>query len=142
MASASAVRRGRFAQTAWGGDAEYSSGHYIVRFETILSDWQLPVAAAPDGRLPLRALSLSLEGRYKLTPRIFTAARFGHLGFSEIDGSTHRDSWDAPVTRVEVGGGYAIQRNLTLKVSFQHNERSAGRVTRLNTVSSQIVFWF
>ena len=33
-----------------------------------------------------------------------------------------------PVTRLEVGGGYSIQRNLLLKLSFQHNTRDGGRV--------------
>ena len=32
------------------------------------------------------------------------------------------------MTRVEVGGGYSIQRNLLLKLSFQHNTRDGGRL--------------
>ena len=67
---------------------------------------------------PLSAVSTSVEGRYKLRPDFYVAARFDHLGFSEVTGTTGTQPWDAPVTRIEVGGGYSIQRNLLLKVSY------------------------
>jgi len=144
-ASQSAVgerHNGDFTQTAWGGDIEYSRGYYLVRFETIVSDWTLPAVRAPliDG--PLRALATSVEGRYKIAPGLYAAARLDHLGFSEIGGTARRDTWDAPVTRVEVGGGYSIQRNLVFKVSYQHNTRKGGRVQTLNLPAAQLVFWF
>jgi hypothetical protein len=45
------------------------------------------------------------------------------------------------VTRVELGGGYALQRNLMLKLAAQHNLRSATR--RVSTMAAaQIVYWF
>ncbi len=51
--------------------------------------------------------------------------------------------WDAPVTRVEVGGGYSIQRNLLLKGSFQYDRRDGGRLqSRAHLVAAQLVFWF
>jgi len=133
---------GDFTQTAWGGDIEYSRDYYLVRFETILSDWTVPVVRAPVVDVPLRALATSLEGRYKIAPGLYAAARFDHLGFSEISGTLKRDTWDAPVTRIEVGGGYSIQRNLILKLSFQHNTRGGGRVPMLNLAAAQLVFWF
>ena len=43
---------------------------------------------------------------------------------------TRTAEWDAPVTRVEVGGGYSLLRNLLLKASFQHNTRQGGRTDR------------
>ena len=57
-----------FTQTAWGGDAEYSRGYYLVRFEAIVSDWRLPLVRTPAIDLPLRAVSTSIEGRYKIQP--------------------------------------------------------------------------
>ena len=64
-----------FVQTAVGADAEYSRDYYLVRIETILSDWTEPTIVAP-----LRALATSVEGRYKLRPGLYAAARFDHLG--------------------------------------------------------------
>jgi hypothetical protein len=90
----------------------------------------------------LRALATYVEGRYKILPGLYAAARADHLGFSEITGSRGPRTWDAPVTRIEIGGGYSIQRNLLLKMSWQHNVRDGGRVTRLNLGAAQIVYWF
>jgi plastocyanin len=54
---------------------------------------------------------------------LYAAARLDHLGFSTITGAAGAASWEAPVSRVEVGGGYSIVRNLQLKLSFQRNNR-------------------
>ena len=86
--------------------------------------------------------SQSAEGRYKIRPGLYAAGRVDHLGFSDITGTTRRDPWDAPVTRVEVGGGYSPQRNVELKLSFQRNTRSAGRVRNMTIGAAQLVFWF
>ncbi len=133
---------GDFDQTAFGGDVEYSRGYYIVRFETILSRWTLPVVRAPFLDDPLSALGTSLEGRYKIRPGLYAAARLDHLGFSEVTGSQIRTTWDAPVTRIEVGGGYSLQRNLLLKVSFQHDARGTVRVPSQSLTAAQLVYWF
>lgn len=132
----------RFTQTAWGADVEYSRDYYLVRFETILSDWRIPLVRAPQIRLPLRAASASLEGRYKIRPGLYAAARIDRLGFSQITGSTRTDTWEAPVHRVEAGGGYSIQRNLVLKLTYQHNTRQTTRASRVNAAAAQLVYWF
>jgi hypothetical protein len=132
-----------FTQTAWGADAEYSHGYYLVRFETIVSAWRVPTIRTPVIDEPLRALSTSLEGRYKIVPGLYAAARVEHLGFSDLVGSTSTLPWDAPVTRAEVGAGYSIQRNLLLKISYQHNTRDGGVLRRVeNLGAGQLVFWF
>jgi hypothetical protein len=46
------------------------------------------------------------------------------------------------VTRVEIGGGYSLQRNLLLKIAYQYNIRDAGAVHNLGLVTSQLHFWF
>jgi len=136
-------RAGDFTQTAWGADVEYSRGYYLLRFETIVSDWQLPTVRAPALDRPLRALSTSIEGRYKIRPGLFAAARVDHLGFSDVAGTLITEPWDAPVTRVEVGGGYSIQRNLQVKLSYQYNRRDGGPLEPLaHLKAAQLVFWF
>jgi hypothetical protein len=133
---------GRFTQTAFGADAEYSRHHYLVRFETVVSDWRVPLVAAPAIDRPLRAVSTLVEGRYKIRPGLYAAARFDHLGFSQLAGTDRVDDWEAPVTRVEIGGGYSLLRNLLFKASFQRNLREAGRTAQLNLGAAQVVFWF
>ncbi len=133
---------GEFTQTAWGGDVEYSRDYYLVRAESVFSRWKVPEVGAPVIDVPLGALASYVEGRYKIRPGLYAAARVDHLGFSEVTGSRGTLTWDAPVTRIEIGGGYSIQRNLLLKVSYQHNTRDGGRVTKLNLGSAQLVYWF
>lgn len=131
-----------FTQTAWGGDIEYSRGYYLVRAETIWSEWKVPALGAPVIDTPLRALSTYVEGRYKVRPGLYVAARLDHLGFNDIVGSAGPQSWEAPVTRVEVGGGYSLLRNLLVKLSVQRNTRDGGRVTNATLASAQVVYWF
>ena len=133
-------QNGHFTQSAWGADVEFSRGYYLVRAEGILSSWTVPIFSAPLITNPLRSGSISVEGRYKIHPGLYMAARVDHLGFSEIAGTLRTTGWDAPVTRAEVGGGYLLQRNLQLKVSYQHNHREGGRVVNLQ--AAQLVFWF
>jgi hypothetical protein len=99
--------------------------------------WTLPTIPGP-----LVATGGWIEGRYKFHPRFYGAARLDHLGFSSITGTTRTADWDAPVTRIELGGGFLLQRNLQLKASFQRNTREGGRVTNLKIGSAQVVFWF
>jgi hypothetical protein len=133
---------GEFTQTAFGADVEYSRDYYLVRAETVFSQWKVPAVAAPVIDVPLRALGTYVEARYKIMPGLYAAARADHLGFSEVTGSFGPRTWDAPVTRIEIGGGYSIMRNLLVKVSDQYNTRDGGRVTKLNLVAAQIVYWF
>lgn len=137
QSAASTLMAGDFVQSAIGADAEYSRDYYLLRVEAIRSSWTLPTIDDP-----LDALAVSVEGRYKFHPRVYAAARYDHLGFSTITGLTRTGTWDAPVARVEAGGGYLLRRNLQLKASFQRNARDGGRVAHLKLAAIQAVFWF
>ena len=135
-------RADEFTQRAWGADVEYSRNYYLVRFESIVSAWRLPTVREPAVDT-LHAVSTSVEGRYKITPGFYAAARIDHLGFSDLVGTQTTAPWDAPVTRVEIGAGYSIMRNLQLKASVQHNSRDGGRLARRARLGAmQLVFWF
>jgi hypothetical protein len=134
-------RQPAFIQRAWGMDVEYSRDHFVARAEGILSDWRLPAVGTPRIEDRLRAWSVSAEGRYAFWPGAFAGGRYDYLGFSGLQGTATRLSWDAPVTRVEIGGGYYVQRNLVGKVTYQHNRRDAG-VRHLGIWSVQAQYWF
>lgn len=133
------------AQRTLGVDAEYSRDHWIVRGEVLRSTWDMPGVASPAEALDLTATSGWLEGRYRLTPRFYVAARADRLTFSRIRGTLFNGSptpWDAPVSRIEAGGGWYLQRNLVARAVVQRNWRDAGRQRRRTFVSGQILFWF
>jgi hypothetical protein len=134
-----------FTQTALGGDLELSHGYYLLRVESILSAWRLPVVRTPALTQPLRALSTSVEGRYRIRPGFYAAARFDHIGFNDLTGTRATQPWDAPVSRVEVGAGYSLVRNLLLKASVQDNVRHGYQgpgERRGRYGETQIVWWF
>ena len=106
------------------------------------------MAKEPSLELPIDSVSTSVEGRYKIMPGLYVAARIDRLVFSDVAGTTRTLPWDAPVSRIEVGAGFSLQRNLLLKASFQHNSRDltvgdpsfvAGSA-QLGAV--QLVYWF
>lgn len=133
------------AQRTLGVDAEYSRDHWIVRGEVLRSTWDMPGVASPAEALDLTATSGWLEGRYRLTPRFYVAARADRLTFSRIRGTLFNGSptpWDAPVSRIEAGGGWYLQRNLVARAVVQRNWRDAGRQRRRTFVSGQLLFWF
>lgn len=136
----------RFPQEAFGFDAEYSRDYWLVRGEFVRSRWRLPALSSPFIGDPLDATAAFVEARYRFTPRLFAAARLDGLTFSRISGekffSGVATTWDAPVGRVEVGGGVYIQRNLIVRAVVQRNWRDGGFIHKRTFVSGQIAFWF
>jgi hypothetical protein len=131
-----------YPQTAFGADAEYSRDHWLVRGELVWSRWDMPFVWPPH-EANLDALGTWIEGRYRLTPRIYVAARVDRLGFSRLEVSTGlTPTWDAPVTRVEGDTGYYIRRNLVARFAVQYNDRDGGRVHHRTFYSGQLAYWF
>jgi hypothetical protein len=135
-----AIDADEFLQTAYGLDVEYSRGYWLIRAEGVWSGWEIPSIGGPWVSGPLRARALSVEGRYKLVPGLYAAARVDHLGFNRMQAM--EVTWDAPVLRVEAGGGFHIRRNLLAKAVYQYNRRDGGRMRSLDVVAGQLLFWF
>lgn len=136
---------GSLTQSAIGADFEYSQGHWIVRGEAMWSSWRLPTISAPFLDAPLRAWGTTVEGRYTLTPRVYVAARADRLDFSSVTGTRfdgHPTSWDIPVTRVEGGVGYSLNRNVIIKLAYQQNWRNDRLDRRTRFVAAQLLYWF
>jgi len=132
----------RAQQVAFGADAEYSAGPFLVRGEAIRSSWRLPEFGALQLDEPLTTISSLLEGRYKISPGLYVAARGERLDFSKIRGERGVAEWDAQTWRFEGGAGCSITRNVIVKGSFQRNGRDGGRVRRDTLVAGQVVYWF
>jgi hypothetical protein len=138
------ARSRSYSQRALGLDAEYSRAHWLVRGEVVWSGWQMPfVQQTQTHRLDARGVWI--EGRYRVSPRLFVAARTDRLDFSRISGTIFNGipiTWDAPVERVEVGLGWYLLRNLVGRVIVQRNWRDGGRVRSRTYVSGQLAYWF
>jgi hypothetical protein len=135
-----AIDADTFLQRAFGLDVEYSRDYWLVRAEGVWNGWDVPAIREPWVTGPLRARALSVEGRYKLWPGLYAAARVDHLGFNRLRGMAV--DWEAPVVRVEAGGGYYVRRNLIAKAVYQHNRRDAGFRRSHDVAAAQLLFWF
>ncbi len=133
---------GRFHQQTWGADGEYSVGHLLARAELVTARWRLPAIGTAPIDEPLRSTGLSVEGRYRLAPGITTAVRVDRLWFSQLRGSYEELPWDAPVTRVEAGVAWSATRNLIVRGSVQHNDRTRGNVRSSTLPALQVTLWF
>lgn len=141
-ASDAAGANGRDRQRVYGADVEYARAHWLVRADTVVSTWDIPTPRAPRLTAPVRAVATEIEGRYTVRAGLYVAARVDHLAFSVITTRRGMTGWEAPVTRVETGAGYAVQRNLHLRASVQRNTRDGGRVTHSVLPSVQLLYWF
>jgi hypothetical protein len=131
----------QYSQRAFGADAEYSRDHWLVRTEAISSTWSMPAIDTPRlGDLP--AHSWLVEGRYTILPQLYAAARYDRLWFDRISGTSVRETWDANVDRIEIGGGYRLTRTATLKGSVQRVRRDGGRKREDTLGALQVVLWF
>ena len=137
-----ASAQGTHRQTAAGLDLQWSYGYWIVRAEAAWSRWSLPALDETRIEEPLDALGLFAEARYKVRPGLYVAARAERLGFTEIPSTVGPRTWDAPVTRVEVGAGFSPRRHVVLKASWQHNWRDGGAVKENDLVAGQVVLWY
>jgi hypothetical protein len=129
-------------QRGFGVDAEYAYGRFLARTEALWSSWRLPVTLAGNDDESLGATSILIEGRYRIAPGVQIAARAERLGFERLDTASGPVAWEAPVRRFEIGAGYSIIRNVTLKGSWQRNLRQGGRVVDDSLWAAQIVYWF
>ena len=139
------ILKGSRSQTALGADLEYSRDYWLVRTEMVWSQWDVPFLELPVEGSAISALAAWVEGRYRVTPRFQVAARADRLTFSNVTGRFVADQptpWDSPLTRFELGGSYALQRNLSLRAVAQFNRRSGGRVEERTFFSTQLAWWF
>ena len=131
-----AAGRDQSTQRAFGVDAEYSRDHWLVRGEAVWDQWEVPTLPSS-----MRASSFFAEGTYKIRPGLFAAARIDTLRFNSVTTPTQTRTWDAPVTRLETGLGFYVQRNLVVKATYQYNRRNGGLVRRRSLAAVQLQFW-
>ena len=132
-------------QTAVGADVEYSRGYWIVRGEMVWSAWNVPFTWSPPEGDRVSSLGAWVEGRYRFSPRWYLAGRADRLGFSRITGTLfdgQPTTWDAPVVRLEGGGGYYFRRNVIGRVSVQWNHRDSSRARTRTFLAGQVAYWF
>ena len=141
-ALAGTARAREFVQAAVALDAEISHGPWLARTEWLRSSWSMPALGVPAINEPVVAQSLIVEGRYRLLPGLSLGVRGDGLWFTELEGTSEIDTWEANVRRLEAAIGYSITRNITAKFAWQRNRRDGGRLRHDTLLAGQLVYWF
>lgn len=102
------AKLGDFHQTAFGSDLSYAHGHLQVWAEIFLSRFDVQQV----GRVSTS--SYYVETKYKLTPQIFTAFRWGQQFFGDVMGRP----WDGSASRGEVALGYRFSQRVQGKLQY------------------------
>jgi len=129
-------------QQAVGVDVEASWGRWLLRGEFVDGSWRLPLLDEPRIPGPLDSRAWYLEAKVRLRPGLYVAARGDRMTFAAIRGSAGVNTWDADVSRVELGVGYTVWRGLIMKASVMDNWRDGGGVRRSRLASVQALLWF
>jgi hypothetical protein len=113
-----------YVQEIAGLSAELEYRHLSVVGELAANRWESPFVVDGDGRRQdLEVTGFYAEGRYKLRPGLFAAARWSGLRFGDIDdGSGVERSWDYDTTRLELGLGYWVTDGVLGKLAAQLND--------------------
>lgn len=131
-----------YRQRAFGVDGEFARGYWLIRGEFACASWRLPQVGVPGITSPVGARGGYLETRYRLGPRVYVAIRGDHLGFTELRHPEGVDTWDARLSRVEIGGGLTLSRGVVAKGSVLYHSRDAGRVPGGVLWAAQLLWWF
>jgi hypothetical protein len=111
------VDRGDFMRNSVGIDARWAHHDLIVSGEVIASEYETPDAG------DLRAVSWYLQTRWKASPGVWLAARFGQTLANEADIPGGTDAtWQPDVWRAEIGAGWRVSPDVLIKAgySFTH----------------------
>ena len=130
-------------ETAVGVDLEYSRDYWLLRAEAIHNRRSVPGFREPLVREALSVTGLDVEGRYRLAPGLYAAARFGSIFFGPAAAAGDGETWDANVFRMEAGAGWSVTRGVLLKAAYQYNRRDmTGDLRSAHRVGVEATAWF
>jgi hypothetical protein len=135
-----------FRQLIWGAELLYQLGSRSLRAEAFHDRWEVP--NVPDDPIDV---SWSVEAVQKLRAGWFIAARYGAIHFRPIalggfgyDGPMvdGRAVWDYDATRLQLGTGYRLLRNVEARAEYAWNRSDAAGSPRADLLSLQLWWEF
>ncbi len=105
----------RYMNYGGGISASYAAGYLQLFAEAFACYWEHPFLG------DLGAYSGYIDGKYKLAPQWYIAARAETLRFSEVNlgPGIGRIDWDYPLNKFEFGVGHNVNRAVTMKLVGQ-----------------------
>lgn len=126
-----------FNQLTVGTDVSYAWHHWQFWAEAMASRFQVPNVGNAE------TLAYYLEAKYKLTPRLFAAARWNQQLFDDVpDGAGGRQRWDQDIWRVEAALGCRLNRHLQGKLQYSYSHQKGAFQQGEQLVATQVTLKF
>ena len=103
-------------QTLGGIDVSYAHGKWQWWLEMHRARFELP------GLTAVHVTSGFVEGRYKIAPGLWIAARWNQSWFDEMAGQT----WNDNTWRADLAVGFRLSRNVQAKIQYSLGDDSSG----------------
>jgi hypothetical protein len=116
--------RDDFMQTVLGADARWAWRRFQISGEVIAARFETPFTGDLD------VLSYYVEGRWKVNPALWLAARWGQQFFSDLAGR----GWDRDALRAEIALGVKLTPDVLLKAQYSHTHESGGGAQGENAI--------
>ncbi|MDX1952838.1 MAG: hypothetical protein SFY81_11700 [Verrucomicrobiota bacterium] len=124
-------------QTTVGVDLSYAWRHFQVWAEAIAASFEVPTVGDAD------TISYYLEAKYKWTPQLFTAARWGQQFFDTVnDGNGNWVKWDRDIWRAELALGYRFDRHLQTKLQYSYSRQEGAFQQGEQLLAAQVTLKF
>lgn len=109
-----------FNQITVGGDLSFARGPWQVWAEFIYNRFEVPNVGNAD------VYSYYIEGKYKISPRFFTALRWGQQFYNKVDTPAGPAKWDNDVLRTDAAFGIRFDQHTQLKLQYTYQYQDAG----------------
>lgn len=129
--------RDDYRQNTVGLDLSYSHRHFELWSELIFTRFEVPGVGDAD------LASFYVEGRYKLTARLYAALRWNQQWFDEVaDGRGGSSSWDRDLYRVDLALGCKFTRSLHGKVQYSYGHEPDQNANGSHLLATQLTWSF
>ncbi|MFT5029297.1 MAG: hypothetical protein ACI9VS_001733 [Candidatus Binatia bacterium] len=128
---------GDFKQLTIGTDVTFAWHHWQVWAEAIAARFEVPNVGDAD------TLSYFVEAKYKLTPKLYGAARWNQQFFDDVpNGAGGFTAWDQDAWRIEGAVGYRWTRHLQTKLQYGYSHQKGPFQQGEQQVSAQMTVKF
>ena len=124
-------------QFTFGADLAWARGHLQMWAELIYSNFNVPNVDQ------LGTMAYYLEAKYKVSPRLYTAVRWGQQFFEKIaDSRGIERPWDRPVARYDVVIGLRLNQHLQFKLQYSFSDQDGEFEQGQQFAATQLILKF
>ena len=128
---------GDYHETVLGQDISFAWHHLQIWAEFYEARFRLPTLGNAD------TFAYYLEAKYKFTPQLFGAVRWGQQFFSNVpDGYGGEIPWSQDISRIEGAIGYRFTPHMQLKLQYNLQHEDRARRDFAHTFAAQLTVRF